>query len=106
MKQLMRYVTYGLPFILLFIGLFADHMEVNRAQVCVPLLALFPFIYLLQGILVTFYGGSLLIAAILTSFSYLVTLLFFLDQSSWIYILGYLIIALFVGAILEYRHRT
>ena len=71
----------------------------------VPLLALFPFLYLLQGLLVALYGGSLLVAVVMTSISYFVALFLFLNQSSWGYILIYLIITLVVGAIFEYKHR-
>lgn len=105
MKRLMKYVIYGLPFVTLLAGELLAEAEVDRAQVYVPLLALFPFLYLLQGILVGFYGGSLLVAVIMTSISYVVTLFLFLNQSSWIYILIYLIITLVVGAIFEYKHR-
>ncbi|MBP3908836.1 MAG: hypothetical protein J6D33_07905 [Turicibacter sp.] len=105
MKWLMKYVIYGLPFVTLLAGELLAETEIDRAQVYVPLLALFPFLYLLQGILVAFYGGSLLVAVIMTSISYVVTLFLFLNQSSWIYILIYLIITLVVGAIFEYKYR-
>ncbi len=104
MKWLVKYVIYGLPFVTLLAGELLAETEIDRAQVYVPLLALFPFLYLLQGILVAFYGGSLLVAVIMTSISYVVTLFLFLNQSSWIYILIYLIITLVVGAIFEYKH--
>ena len=104
MKRLMKYVIYGLPFVTLLAGELLAETEIDRAQVYVPLLALFPFLYLLQGILVAFYGGSLLVAVIMTSISYVVTLFLFLNQSSWIYILIYLIITLVVGAIFEYKY--
>ena len=105
MKRLMKYVIYGLPFVTLLAGELLAETEIDRAQVYVPLLALFPFLYLLQGILVAFYGGSLLVAVIMTSISYVVTLFLFLNQSSCIYILIYLILTLVVSAIFDYKHR-
>ena len=98
-------LIYGLPFVTLLAGELLAETEIDRAQVYVPLLALFPFLYLLQGILVAFYGGSLLVAVIMTSISYVVTLFLFLNQSSWIYILIYLILTLAISAIFEYKHR-
>ncbi len=82
MKRLMKYVIYGLPFVTLLAGELLAETEIDRAQVYVPLLALFPFLYLLQGILVAFYGGSLLVAVIMTSISYVVTLFLFLKLKS------------------------
>lgn len=105
MKWLMKYVIYGLPFVTLLAGELLAETEIDRAQVYVPLLALFPFLYLLQGLLVALYGGSLLVAVVMTSISYFVALFLFLNQSSWGYILIYLIITLVVGAIFEYKHR-
>ena len=105
MKRLMKYVIYGLPFVTLLAGELLAETEIERAQVYVPLLALFPFLYLLQGLLVALYGGSLLVAVIMTSISYFVALFLFLNQSSWIYILIYLILTLAVSAIFEYKHR-
>ena len=104
MKWLMKYVIYGLPFVTLLGGELLAETEIDRAQVYVPLLALFPFLYLLQGLLVALYGGSLLVAVVMTSISYFVALFLFLNQSSWGYILIYLIITLVVGAIFEYKH--
>ena len=93
------------PFVTLLAGELLAETEIDRAQVYVPLLALFPFLYLLQGLLVALYGGSLLVAVVMTSISYFVALFLFLNQSSWGYILIYLIITLVVGAIFEYKHR-
>ena len=105
MKWLMKNVIYGLPFVTLLAGELLAETEIDRAQVYVPLLALFPFLYLLQGILVALYGGSLLVAVVMTSISYFVALFLFLNHSSWGHILIYLIITLVVGAIFEYKHR-
>lgn len=105
MKRLMKYVIYGLPVVALLIGELLAETEIDRAQVYVPLLALFPFLYLLQGMLVIFYGGSLLVAAMMMIISYFVTLFLFLNQSSWIYILIYLLIMLIISAISELKHR-
>ena len=105
MKWLMKYVIYGLSFFTLLAGELLAETEIDRAQVYVPLLSLFPFLYLLQGLLVALYGGSLLVAVVMTSISYFVALFLFLNQSSWGYILIYLIITLVVGAIFEYKHR-
>ena len=80
MKWLMKYVIYGLPFVTLLAGELLAETEIDRAQVYVPLLALFPFLYLLQGLLVALYGGSLLVAVVMTSISYFVALFLFLNQ--------------------------
>lgn len=106
MKRLMKYVIYGLPFVTLLAGEVLAETEVDRAQVYVPLLALFPFLYLLQGLLVTLYGGSLLVAVIMTSISYFVALFLFLSQSSWFYILIYLIATLVIAFLVERKHRS
>ena len=105
MKWLMKYVIYGLPFVTLLAGELLAETEIDRAQVYVPLLALFAFLYFLEVLLVALYGGSLLVVVVMTSISYFVALFLFLNQSSWGYILIYLIITLVVGAIFEYKHR-
>lgn len=105
MKRLMKYVIYGLPFVTLLAGEVLAETEVDRAQIYVPLLAIFPFLYLLQGMLVALYGGSLLVAVIMTSISYFVALFLFLSQSSWFYILIYLIVTLVIAFLVERRHR-
>ena len=44
MKWLMKYVIYGLPFVTLLAGELLAETEIDRDQVYVPLLALFPFL--------------------------------------------------------------
>lgn len=58
MKGCMKYVIYSLPVIMLLIGEGLISFEFNRTQVYVPLLALFPFLYLLQGNLIAIYDGK------------------------------------------------
>ena len=101
MKRFMKYVIYSLPVIILLVGELLIQLEFSRSQVYVPLLALFPFLYLLQGNLVVIYGGKLLTAVIITSSCYFVGLLLFLNYSSWFYILIYLAIAWFIVKIIE-----
>ena len=101
MKRFMKYVIYSLPVIMLLVGELLIQLGFSRSQVYVPLLALFPFVYLLQGNLVAIYGGKLLIAVIITSLCYFVGLLLFLNYSAWFYILIYLAITWFIVKIIE-----
>ncbi|MEE1237287.1 MAG: hypothetical protein UHI85_04350, partial [Turicibacter sp.] len=101
MKRCMKYMIYSLPVIMLLVGELLIQLGFSRSQVYVPLLALFPFVYLLQGNLVAIYGGKLLIAVIITSLCYFVGLLLFLNYSAWFYILIYLAITWFIVKIIE-----
>lgn len=101
MKRCMEYMIYSLPVIMLLVGELLIQLGFSRSQVYVPLLALFPFVYLLQGNLVAIYGGKLLIAVIITSLCYFVGLLLFLNYSAWFYILIYLAITWFIVKIIE-----
>ena len=101
MKRYMKYMIYSLPVIMLLVGELLIQLGFSRSQVYVPLLALFPFVYLLQGNLVAIYGGKLLIAVIITSLCYFVGLLLFLNYSAWFYILIYLAITWLIVKIIE-----
>lgn len=101
MKRCMEYMIYSLPVIMLLVGELLIQLGFSRSQVYVPILALFLFLYLLQGNLVVIYGGKLLIAVIITSFCYFVSLLLFLNYSAWFYILIYLAITWFIVKIIE-----
>lgn len=101
MKRCMKYMIYSLPVIMLLVGELLIQLGFSRSQVYVPILALFLFLYLLQGNLVVIYGGKLLIAVIITSFCYFVSLLLFLNYSAWFYILIYLAITWFIVKIIE-----
>ena len=92
-----------LPVIVLLIGELLAETVIDRSQIYVPLLALFPFLYLIQGMLVAIYGGNLLVSVILTSISYFLILFLFLSQVAWIYILVYLALAIVVALISEHR---
>ena len=105
MKWLMKYVIYGLPFVTLLAGELLAETEIDRAQVYVPLLALFPFLYLLQGLLVALYGGSLLVAVVMTSISYFVALFLFLNPILLDLYFNLFNFTLAVSAIFEYKHR-
>lgn len=105
MKWWIRYVIACLPVIVLLIGELLAETVVDRSQIYVPLLALFPFLYLIQGMLVAIYGGSLLVSVILTSISYFLTLFLFLSQAAWIYILIYLVLAIVATLISEHRRH-
>lgn len=105
MKIVMRFIVYMMPLIVVFFGELLAETEGNRAQIYVPLLALFPFLYFLQGMLVAFYGGNMHVAVVVTSISYAITLWLFLNPVSWGMILIYIAIVLFLGLFLEMRHK-
>ena len=73
MKRVMRLIVYMMPLVIVFLGEVLAKTEGSRAQIYVPLLALFPFLYFLQGMLVSFYGGNLHVAVMMTSISYAIT---------------------------------
>ena len=105
MKRVMRLIVYMMPLVIVFLGEVLAKTEGSRAQIYVPLLALFPFLYFLQGMLVSFYGGNLLVAVLMTSISYAITLWLFLSPASWGMILIYLLVVFFLGLFLEMRHK-
>ena len=105
MKRVMRLIVYMMPLVIVFLGEVLAKTEGSRAQIYVPLLALFPFLYFLQGMLVSFYGGNLHVAVMMTSISYAITLWIFLSPASWGMILIYLLVVFFLGLFLEMRHK-
>lgn len=105
MKRVMRLIVYMMPLVIVFLGEVLAKTEGSRAQIYVPLLALFPFLYFLQGMLVSFYGGNLHVAVMMTSISYAITLWLFLSPASWGMILIYLLVVFFLGLFLEMRHK-
>ena len=105
MKRVMRLIVYMMPLVIVFLGEVLAKTEGSRAQISVPLLALFPFLYFLQGMLVSFYGGNLHVAVMMTSISYAITLWLFLSPASWGMILIYLLVVFFLGLFLEMRHK-
>ena len=105
MKRVMRWVVFMMPLVIVFLGEVLAKTEGSRAQIYVPLLALFPFLYFLQGMLVSFYGGNLHVAVMMTSISYAITLWLFLSPASWGMILIYLLVVFFLGLFLEMRHK-
>ena len=105
MKRVMRLIVYMMPLVIVFLGEVLAKTEGSRAQIYVPLLALFPFLYFLQGMLVSFYGGILHVAVMMTSISYAITLWLFLSPASWGMILIYLLVVFFLGLFLEMRHK-
>ncbi len=105
MKRVMRLIVYMMPLVIVFLGEVLAKTEGSRAQIYVPLLALFPFLYFLQGMLVSFYGGNLHVAGMMTSISYAITLWLFLSPASWGMILIYLLVVFFLGLFLEMRHK-
>ena len=104
-KRVMRLIVYMMPLVIVFLGEVLAKTEGSRAQIYVPLLALFPFLYFLQGMLVSFYGGNLHVAVMMTSISYAITLWLFLSPASWGMILIYLLVVFFLGLFLEMRHK-
>jgi hypothetical protein len=106
MKRVMRLIVYMMPLVIVFLGEVLAKTEGSRAQIYVPLLALFPFLYFLQGMLVSFYGGNLHVAVMMTSISYAITLWLFLSPASWGMILIYLLVVFFLGLFLEMRHKN
>ena len=105
MKRVMRLIVYMMPLVIVFLGEVLAKTEGSRAQIYVPLLALFPFLYFLQGMLVSFYGGNLHVAVMMTSISYAITLWLFLSPASWGMIFIYLLVVFFLGLFLEMRHK-
>lgn len=105
MKRVMRLIVYMMPLVIVFLGEVLAKTEGSRAQIYVPLLALFPFLYFLQGMLVSFYGGNLHVAVMMTSISYAITLWLFLSPASWGMILIYLLVVFLLGLFLEMRHK-
>ena len=105
MKRVMRLIVYMMPLVIVFLGEVLAKTEGSRALIYVPLLALFPFLYFLQGMLVSFYGGNLHVAVMMTSISYAITLWLFLSPASWGMILIYLLVVFFLGLFLEMRHK-
>ena len=105
MKRVMRLIVYMMPLVIVFLGEVLAKTEGSRAQIYVPLLELFPFLYFLQGMLVSFYGGNLHVAVMMTSISYAITLWLFLSPASWGMILIYLLVVFFLGLFLEMRHK-
>ncbi len=105
MKRVMRLIVYMMPLVIVFLGEVLAKTEGSRAQIYVPLLALFPSLYFLQGMLVSFYGGNLHVAVMMTSISYAITLWLFLSPASWGMILIYLLVVFFLGLFLEMRHK-
>ena len=105
MYHWIRYLVACLPVIVLLSGEFLAETVMDRSQIYVPILALFPFLYLIQGMLVAIYGGSLLVSVILTSTSYFLILFLFLSQTAWIYILSYLALAIVVTVASEHRRH-
>lgn len=105
MKRWIRYVVACLPVIVLVSGELLAETVIDRSQIYVPILAVFPFLYLIQGLLMAIYGGSLLVSVILTSTSYFLILFLFLSQTAWIYILIYLALAIIATMISDYRRH-
>ena len=105
MKRVMRLIVYMMPLVIVFLGEVLAKTEGSRAQIYVPLLALFPFLYFFQVMLVSFYGGNLHVAVMMTSISYAITLWLFLSPASWGMILIYLLVVFFLGLFLEMRHK-
>lgn len=89
MRGKIKYLIYLIP--LLITSLVEGYIQIGdidegRSQLYVPLLAVFPFVYLLQGMLITQYGGGLMIAGIITSSVYLSTTFLFLNYISFLYV--------------------
>lgn len=86
LKEKMRYFIYGLPFIVLLIseGLVRlGSPDLDRSSVYVPVLAAFPFLYLVQSFVIANFGGNVVIALMLTSLVYLLASCLFLSYISW-----------------------
>ena len=89
MRGKIQYLIYLIP--LLITSLVEGFIQIGdidegRGQLYVPLLAVFPFVYLLQGMLITKYGGGLLMAGIITSFVYLSATFLFLNYVPFLYV--------------------
>lgn len=111
MKEKLQYGIYLIP--LLVTGTVESLIQIcgleeSRTQLYVPLLAVFPFIYLLQGTLIAQYGGSMAIAAIMTAVVYLSTTCVFLHFIT-VYALGIInliaFFAIFIGMMFYHSKR-
>lgn len=74
MKTKIKYGIYFIPFlvqILVEAIIKVGELDESRSQLYVPLLAVFPFLYLFQGTLLSKFGGSLILAGVMTSVIYL-----------------------------------
>lgn len=89
MRGKIQYLIYLIP--LLITSLVEGFIQIGeidegRGQLYVPLLAVFPFVYLIQAMLITKYDGSLLMVGIITSFVYLSTTFLFLNYVPFFYV--------------------
>ena len=111
MREQIPYVIYLIPF--LVTGSVESLIQIceldeSRSQLYVPLLAIFPFIYLLQGTLISQYGGSIILAGIMTAIVFLSTACVFLNFIT-VYALGIICLTaffvIFIGTLFTHCKR-